>query len=195
MLYNNQENNVLMNSLKDSHIALVQEASNGDSNAMDTLYSLYSRAMLNTAFRIVNTVEDAEDILQESFVKAFSNLHKFENRSSFGAWLKRIVVNKSIDLLKKKERLRFQSLTDKEEFIMEAFILPNDDDNNDKVKEVNEALLLLPDGYRTVLSLYLLEGFDHNEISQILKINVSTSISQLSRAKKKLISIIENKST
>ncbi len=168
----------------------IEKAKKGDQNAMYSLYENYSLAMLNTAFRILNSKEDAEDALQDSFIKAFSNLNQFNYQSTFGAWLKRIVVNHSIDQLKKKHTLDFSENGDlkKSTVVGETNI-----DIQEKIDALYTALHQLPDGYRTVLSLYILEGYDHSEISEILNIEVSTSISQLSRAKKKLKSLILNK--
>jgi len=167
----------------------IERAQAGDQTAMHQLYTHYMVAMLNTSFRILNNKEDAEDALQEAFIKAFSSLHQFNYQSTFGAWLKRIVVNHSIDQLKKKRKVAF---TDGDDLLVME--LPAEEpvpENNlqEKLDRLYQGLHQLPDGYRTVLSLYLLEGYDHTEISEILNIEVSTSISQLSRAKKKLKSL------
>lgn len=160
----------------------VENAKEGDQNAMFNLYKCYSVAMLNTSFRILNNKEDAEDALQEAFIKAFTRLHQFNYESTFGAWLKRIVVNHSVDQLKKRKNLIFD-----DEIIRHISIAPETTiDLQEKLDSLYRALHQLPDGYRTVLSLYMLEGYDHDEISKILNIGVSTSISQLSRAKKKI---------
>jgi RNA polymerase sigma-70 factor (ECF subfamily) len=165
----------------------IESAKQGDQNAMHSLYMKYSSAMLNTSYRILNQREDAEDVLQESFIKAFKHLDQFKYQSTFGAWLKRIVVNLSIDELKRKKGIVFES-----EINDETHSTTSMDWGDDKQKKLDlfyTALHKLPDGYRTVLSLYLLEGYDHNEISQILNIGISTSISQLSRAKKKIVQL------
>lgn len=141
--------------------------------------------MLNTSYGILNSREDAEDVLQESFIKVFSKLHQFNYQSSFGAWFKRIVVNQSIDELRKKRDLVFDHGENIKELSVELQV-DNEILLQEKLDAIYKALHLLPDGYRTVLSLYVLEGYDHEEISEILNIGVSTSISQLSRAKKKL---------
>ncbi len=124
--------------------------------------------MYNTSLRIVNNTADAEDVLQESFLDAFRSLHDFHYRSTFGAWLKKIVINKSINILRKRrndlvdlESTELQAVTDEEPV--------NEEDIQYKVEEVKRMITRLPDGYRTVLSLYLLEGYDHEEISQILQ--------------------------
>lgn len=125
---------------------------------------------------------DAEDLLQNSFVDVFTKLDTFRYQSSVGAWIKRIVVNNCINFLKKR-RLEFEELDNKFHKIKveetEEFIPIN-------VKAINSALMKLPDGYRVVFSLYMMEGYDHKEIANILNISEATSKSQYSRAKKKL---------
>ena len=174
------------------HKAIIEKAKKGNQHAMHHLYALYAKAMLNTAFRILNNKEDAEDVLQDSFIKAFSRLSQFDSQSTFGAWIKRIVINRSIDALKKKNKRAF--LAEADVFIEEKVFVFGAEQNGlqTQLDLLYKALHQLPDGYRTVFSLYMLEGYDHNEISQILDIGVSTSISQLSRAKKKLKLLILN---
>ncbi|MFK8039456.1 MAG: RNA polymerase sigma factor [Crocinitomicaceae bacterium] len=169
-----------------SKIQDIEKAKAGDRKAIYALYQKYAGAMLNTAFRILNNRADAEDALHDCFIKAMSNLNQFNYQSTFGAWFKRIVVNHSIDALKKKRKVVF----------LEHEEVPEINDLSEVNIEIEyqldllyKALHKLPDGYRTVLSLFLLEGYDHSEISEILDIGVSTSISQLSRAKKKLKSL------
>ena len=172
---------------------VIEQAKRGDQQAMHRLYVLYAKAMLNTAYRILNHPEDAEDVLQEAFINVFSRLSQYNYQSTFGAWVKRIVINKSIDALKKKHQNVF--LTEASaagEEMGSAFSSEDTDDLDQKLNLLYKALHALPDGYRTVFFLYMLEGYDHNEISEILKIEVSTSISQLSRAKKKIISLTQN---
>jgi RNA polymerase sigma factor (sigma-70 family) len=169
----------------------IELAKNGDESAMFRLYTAYSKAMLNTSFRILNHREDAEDVLQDAFVKAFSRLHQFKYDSSFGSWLKRIVVNASIDQLKSK-KVNLELTESDGETVDDAPLFEREEDLQSQLDAVYDALHKLPDGYRTVLSLYMLEGYDHQEISGILNIGVSSSISQLSRAKKKLKSLLLN---
>lgn len=152
---------------------------------MHKLYTLYAKALLNTAYRILNNREDAEDVLQESFLKAFKHLHQFNYQSTFGAWIKRIVINRSIDLLKSNNKLTFvaeSAAPVPREYPAEDVSL----EQQEKLNLLYNALHQLPNGYRTVFSLYMLEGYDHKEIASILNIAESASISQLSRAKKKL---------
>ena len=138
--------------------------------------------MYNTAWRIVKDDMEAEDVLQESFISAFQHLATFQGTSTFGAWLKRIVVNKSLSVLQKR-RLPTEQLEDEMEEVPEEVDIQVDQGD---LKEVMRAIEELPDGYRVILSLYLLEGYDHIEISEILGISVGTSKSQYNRAKKKL---------
>jgi RNA polymerase sigma factor (sigma-70 family) len=147
--------------------------------------------MYNVGYRIVNNEEEAEDVLQEAFISAFRNLEFYRGDATFGAWLKRIVVNKAINYLKKKQldRLPDDDRWDvkEEETVDELDHFPY------TVERVREAISNLPDGYRSVLSLYLLEGYDHGEIGEILGISESTSKSQFNRSKKKLRAILEGK--
>lgn len=145
--------------------------------------------MYNVGFRIVNNTEEAEDVLQDAFISAFNNLGSYRGDSTFGAWLKRIVINKAINCLNKRkpERMpedeRFDVKEEEEVDVLEGFPFT--------VEKVRAAIESLPDGYRSVLSLYLLEGYDHGEIAEILGITESTSKSQFNRAKKKLKELLE----
>jgi RNA polymerase sigma factor (sigma-70 family) len=152
------------------------------------LYKLYAKSMYNVGYRIVNNTGEAEDVLQEAFISAFRNLDYYRGDASFGSWLKRIVVNKAINVLKKR---RPERLPDEEGYDIAE---PAVDDNVEfpfTIDQVKRAIGSLPDGYRSVLSLYLLEGYDHSEIAEILGITESTSKSQFNRSKKKLISLLE----
>ena len=146
--------------------------------------------MFSTCYRILNYFAAAEDVLQEAFSDAFRHLQHFEYKSSFGAWLKQIVVNKCITHLK-KNKIRWIDVENSE-----ADKLPEDDAVDEveieyKVQEIKQAIQQLPNGYRTVLTLYLLEGYDHEEIAQILGITHSTTRTQYKRAKDKLIQLIK----
>lgn len=163
---------------------LIEECRQGSARAQFRLYNQYSKAMYNLAYRILNNREDAEDILQEAFVDCFRNLNTFRFESTFGAWLKKIIVNKCINQLKKKKI----DLTLCEN--LPADIYEEENEVNYDTTKIFKGIEMLPDGYRVILTLYLLEGYDHSEISQILGISESTSKSQYSRAKDKLRNII-----
>lgn len=171
---------------------LVQRCKHGDRQAQYKLYELYSRAMLNTCLRFVKQQEEAEDVLQEAFIDAFTKIHSFRMESSFGLWLKQIVVNKSINHLRAK-KLDLVDIEDHQYKIEEADYSGIDEmDLEYKVETVSRALEMLPDGYRTVLNMYLFEGYDHEEIAGFLEISESTSRTQYMRAKKKLVQIIRD---
>ncbi|MEM7110230.1 MAG: RNA polymerase sigma factor, partial [Bacteroidota bacterium] len=153
----------------------------GDAYAHKELYRAYSKAMFNTCLRIIKDVNDAEDILQDSFVSAFKNLRSYKGDATFGAWLKRIVVNKSINFLN-RQKVDFVDL----DLHMPLIEEPEFEPDRLTVKRVKRAIEELPAGYRAVLSLYLFEGYDHAEIASILSISESASKSQYSRAKSKV---------
>lgn len=167
----------------------MEKSKQGDRNSQYQLYELYIDAMYNVGMRFLKIKEDAEDIVQDSFVEAFKNLESFKYESTFGAWLKRIVINKSINHLKLKripvtpmDEHEFHLSDDAPEEMMEAV----------EISKVKLGIDKLPDGYRQIINLYLLEGYDHMEIGEVLGISTSTSKSQYHRAKKKLIDIIKN---
>jgi RNA polymerase sigma factor (sigma-70 family) len=162
------------------HAPLIEECRKGNSRAQFTLYNQYSKAMYNLAYRMLNNREDAEDVLQETFIDCFRNLASFRFESTFGAWLKRILINKCINQLQKK-KIDF-TLYD----ILPETAYQEEEETEFDTGKLIKGIELLPDGYRVILTLYLLEGYDHAEISQILSISESTSKSQYSRAKEKL---------
>ncbi len=146
--------------------------------------------MFNTCIRLLNNKPEAEDVLQESFVEAFRNLHAFENRTSFGGWLKQICVNRSINQLKKRKI----NWVDIEKLDINNTAIESQSAHEDlewKVDSVKNAIKRLPDGYRTVVSLYLLEGYDHEEIAEILQVAQSTTRTQFTRGKQKLIQLLK----
>jgi RNA polymerase sigma-70 factor (ECF subfamily) len=165
------------------HEDLILQCKAGDREAHYRLYKLYSKSMFNVCFRIVGREEDAEDAVQEGFISAFRNLDSYRGDATFGAWLKRIVVNKAINILKKR---RFEMMPENELWDVAEGEAPAEYKEELTVERVKEAIQQLPDGYRSVLSLYLLEGYDHQEIAEIMNITESTSKSQLNRAKNKL---------
>jgi len=175
------------------HQDLLDGCKEGDQKAQFQIYKLYYKAMYNTSLRIVDDTMEAEDIMQESFLSAFEKIDTYSGTVSFGAWLKKIVVNRSLDALNKRKAV-FEDI-DSHVDIKDESVDDSDrgEDIDVRVEEVKKAIERLPDGYRVILSLYLLDGFDHDEISDILSINSSTSRSQLSRAKQKLISELQKK--
>lgn len=161
------------------HAKIIESACKGNQQAMYSLYKKYVHAMYNTCIRMVSNQMDAEDIIQESFVKAFNNLNTFRGESSFGAWLKRIVINQSITFLR-KQKMEFSDI--------DHFHIVDESDSENHFPEIDpgkihETIKTLPEKARVVLNLYLLEGYKHKEIAEMLGINESTSKSQYQRAR------------
>ena len=172
------------------HDELVERCKQGDSRSFAELYRKYSKAMYNTSLRIVNNTGDAEDVVQEAFTDAFRSLEDFHYKSTFGAWLKRIVINKSINCLRKRkmdmidiEKTNIGHLPDEEAL--------DEQEMQMKVEDIKRAVGLLPNGYRTVLTLYLFEGYDQEEIAEIMQVSHATVRTQYMRAKQKLLQYIK----
>lgn len=180
-----------MGTKTDIHRELIEASKRGDNRARRQLYELYARAMFNICYRMMNNREDAEDILQEAFVQAFSKLDSFRYDSTFGAWLKRIVINTCINAINKRKVDLM--LTD------DMYYFGDRSDENEQQDlplsshDIQQAMEQLPEGGRIVFSLYLLEGYDHVEIAQILGITESTSKSQYMRAKRKVYEILKER--
>jgi len=176
----------------DQHFGLVAECRNGSRKAYSELYRLYSKAMFNIAMRILNDENEAADVLQEAFVDAFSRIADFRQETTFGLWMKQIVINRSISQLRKR-KVEIVPLDDTDVESIPETSQPDSEELELQVQQVRAAIHQLPDGYRVVLSLYLLEGYDHEEISHILRISENTSRTQFMRARRKLIEILKNK--
>ncbi len=145
--------------------------------------------MLNVSYRLMGTVEEAEDMLQEAMTEAFCKLHTFRYESAYGAWLKRIVVNKCINEINRRKA----DLT----FMDDMSYFDNKTENDSEIEElsvpaIKRAMEELPEGNRIIFSLYLLEGYDHREISQILEISESNSKTQYMRARRRIKEILSD---
>ena len=167
------------------HQDLLDRCMEGDKKAQFEIYRLYYKSMYNSSLRIVGIPEEAEDIMQESFLTAFRKLKTYSGDVSFGAWLKKIVINRSLDALRKRKVL-FEELHAELPVVNE----PEPEVESITVEEVKSAINSLSDGYRTILSLILLEGYDHEEVSEILGIKNVTSRTQFSRARQRLREIL-----
>ena len=180
-----------MKSTKQLHQPIIDQCKNNNAKAQMQLYNLYCKAMFLVAFRYVKDTFIAEDVMQDAFIKAFKNIKNYKNEVAFGAWLKRIVINQSIDQLK-KNKLELVSIN--EEVIAKA----DEDDWNVEsdisIEGIVEVINSLKEKYRLVLTLYLLEGYDHQEISEVLKITETTSRTHLLRGKKILKEALKNTS-
>jgi RNA polymerase sigma factor (sigma-70 family) len=176
--------NLFSEKVIDIHQDLIDRCLNNDRIAQMKLYDLYYRAVYNSILRIVKDPMEAEDLLQDSFLSAFSNMKNFRSESSFGTWIKKIAINRSLNFLQK----RSLDIID----IPEGNIPDQMEENEstyDKysLNDISEEINRLPDGYRIVLNLHLIEGMDHEEIGQILNIKPVTSRSQYMRGKEKLV--------
>ena len=174
---------------QDIHRDIIELSKAGNQKAQYQLYKLYAKAMYNICYRMMNNQTEAEDLLQDSFTEAFLKLDSFRYESAFGAWLKRIVINKCINHLKKR---RAQLVYTENLPEAKSETDPDIEQQDLDVKYIYNAMQTLPEGYRVIFSLYLLEGYDHSEIAQIMGITESTSKSQFSRAKQKIKEIIIN---
>lgn len=170
--------------------ALIVGCMQNDPAAQRELYNRYSPKMLSVCYRFAQSREDAEDMLQEGFIKVFTQIHSFQNRGAFEGWIRRIIVHNCINFLKKYKKFNenvdlahASYLHVKEETIPSIM----------QAKQVIECIRLLPVGYRTVLNLYALEGYSHKEIAEMLDIEESTSRSQYTRAKAMLEAILIKK--
>lgn len=171
----------------DVNIAIIERCQKGERRAFQELYNLYAKAMFNISVRILNNSDEAEEVLQDSFLKAFEKINTYDRKYSFGVWLKRIVINRSLDVLKKR-KLNFVSIDDAD--------FREEDQENESIYDVDvlkKCITELPDGYRTILTLFVFEECSHKEIATLLGISEGTSKSQYNRAKKKLIELVKTR--
>ena len=173
------------------HQDLINACKKGERGAQFKIYKLYYKAMYNTSLRIVNDTMEAEDIMQESFLGAFQRIQSYNGEGSFGSWLKRIVINNSLDALRRNKpnvSMEEESL-DFPEIIEESL----EEEIKLQASEIKEAIGKLPEEYRVVISLFLLEGYDHEEISEILGISNNLSRTRFVRAKQKVLQLLKDK--
>jgi len=169
------------------HNQLIEKCRKGDKNAQFRIYELYYKAIYNTCFRLVRNHQVAEEIMQDTFLAAFEKIEQFLGIVAFGAWLKKIAVNKSLDKIK-GQKIVFSDLQLNEHQPID--VIDNEFDpqySAETLQIIRQAIEIMPEGYRIILSLYLIEGYDHDEIAELLQIKPASSRSQLARAKKYLI--------
>ena len=172
------------------HADLIEACKFSDRKAQERIYDLYCNAMYNASLRIVADTAQAEDIMQDSFIEAFQKIGDFRGEGEFGGRLKRIVINNSINYLQRRKEMtilddQHQELADpatEQEAITENIFCRHE--------EIRTAMQLLNDDYRSILSLHLLEGYDHQEIAEVLQISYGNVRTRYSRAKQKLLQII-----
>jgi RNA polymerase sigma-70 factor (ECF subfamily) len=180
-----------MTQYQNANEQLILRCKRGDRKAQYEIYKLYAKAMYNVCLRITGDTLEAEDVLQEAFLIAFEKIETYRNEAAFGAWLKKIVVNAALNQVRKR-RFQFSDINNNEDYEDESAHAVNDaEEMSYQAEQIRRAIAQLPDGFRIVFSLYLLEGYDHQEIAEILGISVSTSKSQYNRAKKKLQEILK----
>lgn len=170
--------------------AILKGCLHNEAIAQRELYQTYSPKMLAVCYRYAHNREDAEDMLQEGFIKVFTQMHSFEKRGSFEGWIRRIMVHTCINILKRNKK--FNESVD----IIHANSIQVREDSVPaliQVKQIVECIRSLPIGYRTVLNLYAIEGYSHREIAQMLDIEESTSRSQFTRAKAMLEDVLIQK--
>ena len=173
-------------------VHLLQALKKNDRSAQKYLYESYAKAMYNVALRITGDADDAQDALQESFIKIFKSIGRFDYPEKMPAWIKKITVNTSLNLLKsRKRKLKLFDELPSESYESTDFDIA--DENLLRVEAVKKAVKQLPDGFRVIFTLHVFEGYDHTEISEILGISESTSKTQLLRARQKLCAMLKNK--
>ena len=171
-------------STSESHdeISLIKACSNGDSKAFRKIYEIHSGTMYSICLRYMNNEDEAKDALQEGFIKVFKNISKFKFTGSFEGWMKRIFVNSSIELIRKRKMHLDVSELNSNELPLTAKIETGSLDAEKMMTLVQQ----LPEGYRTVFNMFIVDGYSHKEISNYLEISESTSKTQLFKARKQL---------
>src|ERR1035437_2109739 len=173
------------------HQDLLDGCKIGDQKAQFRIYKLYYKAMYNTSLRIVNDTMEAEDVMQDAFLQAFQRIDSYTGQGSFGSWLKRIVTNKSLDAIRKRkiqvsfedEKLDFPEITEEN----------REEEIQLQVTEVKAAIAELPEEYRLIVTLFLIEEYSHEDISEMLHISNNLSRTRLVRAKQKIQHILKEK--
>lgn len=166
---------------------LIEACRNNDRHAQKALYDRYSSVMYGVCKRYIKSPEDAEDVLVEAFFKILTSLHQYKGSGSFEGWIRRIVVNESLMFLRKRHNFRLTAEINDADYSTTTTVV-----NQLAVEDILGLLEKLPTGYRTVFNLYVLEGYKHREIADILGISINTSKSQLILAKKKMQDMLED---
>ena len=181
-----------MRTTLDIHQHFIDGSKNGDRKAQKALFDLYHKAMYNIGVRLLGNADDAADITQETFIDVFLKIEQFQGNSTFGAWVKRIMINKSINHLNRR-KIYFSLGENEQVEQVEQEEMYDEDDRIQLMYQLNESISTLPEGCRVIFTLFYFEGYDHDEIASILNISKSTSKSQLSRAKSLLRATIYQK--
>lgn len=173
--------------------ALVKECLKGNRKAQKEIYQLYYGKMMGVCYRYTHNKDNAKDLLQDGFIKVFSNLSNYTFSGSFEGWIRRIMVNTAIDFYRKNKDIYF--ISDEDNYILDNNNAESADSiyNSFGVEVIMEAIQELTPAYKMVFNLYVLEGYSHKEIAKELNINEGTSKSNLAKAKRNLRNLLENK--
>ncbi len=171
------------------HLQLIKDCKKGKPAAQKELYQLFAPQMLGVCFRYTKSVEDAEDVLQEGFVRIFKFLDQYKGEGELGAWIRRIMVNTALNYLKRSRKYQQDLVFDTTELIV---VTTENPEIRLQAKELAELIRQLPTGYQTIFNLYAVEGYSHTEIGQLLGISDSTSRSQYMRARQLLSTWLTN---
>jgi RNA polymerase sigma factor (sigma-70 family) len=158
---------------------LIQGCIRKDTIAQRALFEKYAGILMTICRRYAKDLHEAEDMLQEAFIRIFSYVNQFKFTGSFEGWLKRITVNAAIKILQKRKATITGTSNDQHDIVSQDFNVLSDLNAEDLLKLISQ----LPDGYRTIFNLYVIEGYSHDEIAAMLKIKTATSRSQLSKAR------------
>jgi len=179
---------------------LIKACKNAEVSALKILYERYYAAMFGVCLRYVRNKADAEDLVQEGFMKVFKDIAKFEGKGSFEGWLKRVMINNTLSFLRKNKKefahddIETFAGNEPEQVEADEITIENQIKNTDFTKEeLIEIIRSLPHGYQQVLNLYIIDGFKHHEIAKLLNISEGTSKSQLNRGRKLAISKLYQK--
>lgn len=178
---------------KDIEHVILNRCKEKDQQAQLMIYERYCGAMYNTSLRIVKNNQEAEDIMQEAFLDAFEKLDQYQGKSTFGAWLKRIVINKSLDSI--RQQILYEDIDQIEDPTEGSYTYFEKEPDTYKTSEIKKALQMLSQKDRIILILYLFEGYDHTEIAQILEISHASARTRYSRARKNLVKKINQTRT
>jgi RNA polymerase sigma-70 factor (ECF subfamily) len=170
------------------HSQLIKDCIRGRRTAQQQLYDRFAAPMLGICYRYTKNLDDAEDVLQEGFIKVYNNLSQFRNKGELGAWIRRIMVNTALTYLKK--HTRYHNQMDFDHMPLHP-VIEEEANMNLQTAELIELIRQLPTGYQTIFNLVAIEGFNHLEVASILGISENTSRSQYSRARAMLIRDIE----
>lgn len=170
---------------------IVDDCKKGDKQAQFQMYSWLAPSLLGICKRYLQDRDEAEDVMQDSFVKIFTNLKSFKNEGSFEGWAKRVAVNTALTALRKRNKICFERNLE----IVETIEFEPDEKEHMTLDEIMSCINVLSEGYRTIINLALVEEFSHRDIAEKLNISESTSRSQLARARQALMKLLKEKTT